>query len=302
MKRYTLEHKLSVAKKWIENTHGSVTKAKFCSDNNTNSRSLDRWVELYDEQVEAVDLKVEPTKPKTSPRNDEYNFHCYGDVINITKSSEDQVLLSRSDNPDLFNLVFDLWRDGKIEDAWKALDMKAKIRQLSDGDVEFIDGYVLYAGHNVNGSFVKRMAEAARVGDEEATLRWLRFTGHLMSQQDQGIVEELADFLQHTGTDIDENGMIVAYKGAREDRWDWFTGKTFYHVPGAILKMPRHKCEFNRDESCSKGIHFGSYDYAHGYGQRVFKVLINPSDVVSIPYCGEGKKGRCCSLTILEEM
>ena len=66
---------------------------------------------------------------------------------------------------------------------------------------------------------------------------------------------------------------------------------------GVPVSMPRGECDSNPKVSCSRGLHVGSTNFmSQGiFGSLGLVVLVNPKDVVAVPYeYGTGYKMRCC--------
>lgn len=72
--------------------------------------------------------------------------------------------------------------------------------------------------------------------------------------------------------------------------------KTFEIRLGHIVSMPRKDCD-ETQISCSRGLHAGAKGWLkQSYcGDIGLKVLINPSDVVSVPRVSDYGKMRCCA-------
>lgn len=69
--------------------------------------------------------------------------------------------------------------------------------------------------------------------------------------------------------------------------------------------MDRSLVDPDKNETCSRGLHFCSFDYISHFetqNSRVIIVKINPRDVVSIPVDYNNTKGRCCEYTVLTEV
>lgn len=73
---------------------------------------------------------------------------------------------------------------------------------------------------------------------------------------------------------------------------------------GVPFKMDRLECDPNPSNDCSRGLHFTSWKHLSGYavGDKTIAMLINPMNVVAVPYGYEGKKGRCCEYLPLAEI
>ena len=70
---------------------------------------------------------------------------------------------------------------------------------------------------------------------------------------------------------------------------------------GAVVEIPRSKVDDNRGVGCSVGLHVGDFSYASTFSQRLWTVLVNPRDVVSVPSDANERKIRVCRYTVVEE-
>jgi hypothetical protein len=67
--------------------------------------------------------------------------------------------------------------------------------------------------------------------------------------------------------------------------------------------MPRNQVDDNKDNTCSAGLHFCSFDYLKSFGgSRIMILKINPADVVSIPSDYNQQKGRTWRYTVIGEV
>lgn len=112
--------------------------------------------------------------------------------------------------------------------------------------------------------------------DEEATYENFEkyyFVGNL-----QGLYEEL--------TKEDEEAQTI-YTDAH-------TGKMEI-VIGRPVSIPRSECNADPDVTCSRGLHAANSSWLNGgyFGSVGLAVLVNPMNVVAVPYT-DGGKLRCC--------
>lgn len=63
---------------------------------------------------------------------------------------------------------------------------------------------------------------------------------------------------------------------------------------GEEVSMPRADCDEERENSCSRGLHFMSKKYNLRLGGQKLIVLINPMNIVAFPSY-DNTKGRCCA-------
>ena len=116
-------------------------------------------------------------------------------------------------------------------------------------------------------------------------------------------VQQLFGWIKTTNLTITEDGYFIAYKGVKFDWTDHRTG-TMDNSIGKMVKMNRNQVDEDPDNSCSSGIHCGTYEFAHsgwGYGDsHVVAVKVHPKDVVAVPN-SEHEKMRVCEYLVLEE-
>ncbi|MNE34128.1 hypothetical protein D3C80_1278370 [compost metagenome] len=85
--------------------------------------------------------------------------------------------------------------------------------------------------------------------------------------------------------------------------------KTKNHTPGNVVT--EDNVDYNRDVTCSNGLHFCSKDYLPQYGgffgsgdstNRLVLLQIDPSDVAAFPRDYQNAKGRCRKYTVVSEL
>lgn len=67
---------------------------------------------------------------------------------------------------------------------------------------------------------------------------------------------------------------------------------------GEIVDVPRNECNTNPRAGCASGLHVGAYEYVQSYGKSgdtILACLVNPRDVVCIPYDQNNTKMRTCA-------
>jgi hypothetical protein len=89
----------------------------------------------------------------------------------------------------------------------------------------------------------------------------------------------------------------------RKDYRDDRTG-TFDNTPGNIVEMDRKDVTVDRHETCSSGLHVGAIAYLSSmYGGGTWlEVLVDPSDVVSVPFDYNNQKMRVCRYKVIREI
>jgi hypothetical protein len=120
--------------------------------------------------------------------------------------------------------------------------------------------------------------------------------------------DELLLFCVANNFMIHADGDILAYKSVRGDYRDIHSG-TILNAVGSVIEMPRQEVDDDRDRTCSRGLHFASYEYAStwagaidGRNRRLVVMKINPADVVAIPSDYDNQKGRTWRYEVISEL
>lgn len=131
---------------------------------------------------------------------------------------------------------------------------------------------------------------------------YINFLKKVLKNPRTDIKDELFQFLTSSNFPIAEDGDFYAYKKVRDNYTDCHTG-TFNNSPAQIVKMDRSDVCTDREQTCSYGLHFASYQYAHDFQSgKLMIVKVNPADVVSIPCDYNNEKGRACEYKVICEV
>lgn len=184
-------------------------------------------------------------------------------------------------------------------------DVKAHIAKTTFGRVQIFDTEILVDGRQVSGRLVDRILEMVRLGSD-AISGYVKFLDNLLNNPSRTAVDELYLFIEACNLPITPDGHFLAYKRVRADYKDIHSG-TFDNSVGQVLQMARNEVDDNRNNTCSQGLHFCSYDYlphfGHGGSQdKVMVLKINPADVVSIPSDYNNSKGRTWRYEVVGEI
>lgn len=193
----------------------------------------------------------------------------------------------------------DALRSNRIDDLPSIIDknvqLSKKMAEISKA-FEIKDGVMYCDGEAVDNYVAKRIIEFhdARLPYEPLVNFWRR----LRTNPSKNSVEQLYRFLEVCKCPITEDGLFVSVKGvhATDDPNVFYSGhdKRFTYTLGKYSEMPRSEVEDNPSNACGKGLHAGSYSYAKGWAPIVIELLIDPSDVVSVPYDHNSEKLRAC--------
>ncbi|AVH84967.1 hypothetical protein RsoM2USA_38 [Ralstonia phage RsoM2USA] len=175
---------------------------------------------------------------------------------------------------------------------------------LHGTDLQLIDETIHYKGEPVNTTLTEIIVSLVRSGKDAKPLTL--FLNNVLQNPSEDAVFELYEFAQSGKFTITDDGCILAYKRVRHNFKDIHTG-TMDNSPGKTVRMKREDVDANRDNHCSRGLHFCSLSYLSSFASsnpstdRVVIVKINPRDVVSIPSDYRHTKGRACQYQVIAE-
>lgn len=224
---------------------------------------------------------------------------------------------------------------GDEETAMELADMRTTVSNHSSGRVEILDNTIVVDGREVVGLLVDRILEMVSRGSD-AIDGYVRFLDNLMGNPSKRAVDELYGFVEACNLPITPDGHLLAYRFVGSDYMDGFSGSvlnmpadlmdgdtiaaysqgviggrrnevTIQVVDGqTVISCPRNMVNEDKNQTCSEGLHFCSYDYLPSYGvnngRRVVVVKINPADVVAIPIDYNNAKGRTAKYTVVAEI
>ena len=191
-------------------------------------------------------------------------------------------------------------KEGRWEDVPALASPVTAVRKFSNGFVDVIDGQVTYDGQPIHSVLSQKILDMFEQGFDIQPLT--NFMQNLFSNPSKRAVDELYGFLEAGNMPITEDGYFLAYKKVREDYTDVHSGK-FDNSVGKVVSMPRNQVDDNKDNTCSAGLHFCSFEYLKSFGgSRIMILKINPADVVSIPSDHNQQKGRTWRYEVIGEV
>lgn len=258
--------------------------------------------------VESVDTVRVPTEmlaenniPSDMTRDIEPLVVICGDLLQIT-CNEGIFAIHRSDDEDVYQKVFKHISvqeyDEAIGEILVFLERKNDFTTLADNLV-MKDGKLYYYGVELKSTIASKIEKDYKEGVLDD--RYVLFLVRLLRNPSAKSVNMLYDFMQSNNIQIAEDGKIICYKGVQCNgkEWvDWHTGKVPQYQ-GTFVSMPRNFVEDDPAAPCSYGLHCASKEYAAGYG-TVMTVLVDPADVVSVPYDHNNAKCRACRYEIID--
>ena len=117
--------------------------------------------------------------------------------------------------------------------------------------------------------------------------------------------EMLYGFLEKNHHPITSDGNFIAYKKVTRMSGklvDTHT-KSINNSVGMIVSMPREKVVEDKHQTCSAGLHVAAWDYAQSFpGDTLVELLVDPTDVVSVPVDYNQQKMRVCRYKVMCEV
>jgi hypothetical protein len=192
------------------------------------------------------------------------------------------------------DVILDLCRTTPFDDLFEEND-----------NFSITDDKVLWKGIEVNNSLVRRIRDYKKSSGVNMLEKFLE---NLLMNPKKEIVDELYDFLDSNSLPITSDGNFLAYKAVSNQYLDIYSN-TMDNSIGAVVSEDREECDPDRNRTCSRGLHFATYDYVRSSytfedyeGPRMVVVEINPKDVVAIPTDYNNQKGRACEYKVISEV
>lgn len=217
-------------------------------------------------------------------------------VVKVVQAYQKSALTATSYRDDLLNELRDL------------VDIPTFITRITEGRVRIGDQGVMFDNDPVVGVIADRLMTMLQQGFDPRPLA--RFLQRLKTNPLSTAIDEMYLWLESGNLPITEDGCFLAFKLVEDDfasgHWNPDGSKLYNHV-GTVVQMPREEVDPNRNATCSKGLHFCSWQYLPNFGLsrdnvRVVVLKIAPEDVVSIPYDYNNSKGRAWRYLVLSEV
>jgi hypothetical protein len=234
---------------------------------------------------------------------------------NVVLFHNGELYSATSDHPNWAGILTGLENDDEtVVDLFDvSLVVARKFEQLSER-VRVNNGRVYFDGDEVDTVLTRQIVRFLDDGEDFSPL--VKFYERLAQNPNQESVDQLYRWLQSHDFTITEDGKIIGYKGVQRNKEGSLesvnkgkalvNGQEFNgHIPnniGDVVEMPRADVTFDPEETCSYGLHIGTWDYAQRWGRdgAVLKVLVDPRDVVSVPVDASGQKLRACRYAVLD--
>lgn len=199
-----------------------------------------------------------------------------------------------------YNKIVESIKNDEWEVVKEHINPTKVLLNYSQGFLSIINGEMFWKGNPFHNSLGVRIINMYEEGFNITPM--VNFMNNLMQNPSKRAVDELYEFLEKNSLPITPDGCFLAYKRVRDDYKDCHTG-TMDNSVGSVVSMERNMVDDNRDNTCSVGLHFCSFDYLKSFhGDRTVIVKVNPADVVSIPSDYNNAKGRTCKYEVVGEV
>jgi hypothetical protein len=130
----------------------------------------------------------------------------------------------------------------------------------------------------------------------------------------QFVRDQMVRFLRAGKLPLTEDGCFIAFRGVykvEENDTEMFSrgfkvgdfidnySKSIRNNVGDAPRMAWEQVDQNPHQTCSAGLHVGSWAYM-GHYHHIVAVKVNPADVVSVPYEYGDQKMRCMSFEVMK--
>lgn len=244
----------------------------------------------------------------------------------ITAVIDDDLKVITSDHPNFSKVHTYLLRQDdafnpadRVDDATIAAmfdpisSINAEFAKITD-QVSIKNGLVLFEGAAVEPQLSELIVKLYQNDNEEGYVGFVKFLEKLNQNPNADSRSMLFNWLNVAGITINNDGDLVGYKGVERsiehryvsvhagngivDGKEYFSSQLPNHE-GALVEMARDEVTFDTNNSCARGLHIGTFDYAKSFGEVVLEVTVNPRDVVSVPSY-EHSKLRACRYRVVK--
>ncbi len=198
---------------------------------------------------------------------------------------------STSKSNPMFDTVVKSLKNGDMATAVQLCNIASAVDKISDGVIKAKDGVFQHNDIDIHESASDWILRNMHKG-KSAIQPIVNFLGRVKANEHKESVEGLWRFIRECGLIITSEGKFICYKYTRDDMKDVHSGTLDYSL-GNTVEMNREDVEFNPNNGCGKGIHGASEQFVNGHS-TIIELMIDPVDVVSVPYDCSSQKLRCC--------
>ena len=194
------------------------------------------------------------------------------------------------------------------------LSVANTVAKMCTGALKIEGGNITFYGKPLHGFVSQTLLNILAEGHTNAS-PLVKFLERLMQNPSAKSVMELYDFLVSRGLTIDSDGYVLAHKGVGDNYYPVMgntativlqgvvdNGGHILNSVGSTIEVARLSVDDNRENTCSRGLHLGSFNYANNWGARTLVCRFDPKDAVSVPTDCSCQKLRVCKYEILCEL
>lgn len=202
-----------------------------------------------------------------------------------------------------YSEVMEAIKDQEIGAFLSSIDAGESFKKRSEGKVSVVNNRVVFNGQQVHNVVASRILDLAREGFDFSAM--VAFLENCFKNPTPSSIDELYLFLEANRLPLTPDGCFLAYRRVGPDYLSIHCnpdGTRNRNKVGDVVKMDRKLVNPNRNETCSRGLHFASLSYMPSYpGEKIMIVKLNPINVVTIPSDYNNQKGRCCEYKVVAE-
>lgn len=157
-------------------------------------------------------------------------------------------------------------------------------------------------------SLAQAVVRAESDNDETKLTAYRNFWTLMSLNPDDRCRHNLFRFLQRYGLTIAKCGFFIGYRNmdltCEDGVYTDHHSHTFRIKIGEMVTMPRDACDCNSNVECSSGLHIAGASWLkqNYFGDTGMVCLVNPADVVAVPYNSEYGKLRTCAYLPIKKL
>ena len=248
--------------------------------------------------------------------------YLFNNNIVVLTNGIDVIEVKSQDNQELFQRVVNACMEDRAAEAFDMIaDSSAekfiaqRLSKITDGmlSLDPQSDQVIFTSTDgrklpIVATFAQRIRDAWSRKDELALGVYKLFMIKASNNPNDVSASDLFEFVTVNKLPLSLNGDVLAYKIVKSSFMD-IHSNTKDHTPGNIVT--EENVDYNRDVTCSNGLHFCSKDYLPAYGgsfgggdssNKLVLLQIDPADVAAFPRDYHNAKGRCRQYTVVSEL
>jgi hypothetical protein len=249
--------------------------------------------------------KKKPTSTKTQSNSTSYIFSDTSLTVSFPLETDGKVQYETrtfDKSSSEYNLIKAAILGGRFGDIPKLASAQIAVKEYVK---TFKEKFITAEGNviKIDGSAVpSELADRIMVYAKEGLpyMDLVNFFRNLNKNPSNRAVQGLFRFLDKNHFPLTPDGCFIGYKGITSDFKDLHT-RTFDNSIGSVVKVDRNKVCEDPEIPCAAGLHVGSFSLVStSYGGEIkVEVLVNPKDVVSVPFADDAEKMRVCEYKVI---